>query len=193
MKSTQRFANPRRERGVVLVIGLLLLLVVTLLGLAAMSSTTMQEKMAGNQRDREVAFEAAEAALRDAERDIELSGRISGASGFASGCASTLSDRGLCAPSTTLTPVWQAVDWSDNASPVRYVLYGEQTGAPAWPNVVRQPRYIIEVLPNLRGNELNAGSYSEPAGPRFQYRVTATGYGLTATSQVQLQSVYRMP
>ena len=33
-------------------------------------SSTLHERMAGNDRDRAVAFEAAEAALRDAEQDI---------------------------------------------------------------------------------------------------------------------------
>ncbi len=63
----------RRQKGVVLAVSLLLLLVVTLVGLAAISGTTMQEKMAGNMYDREIAFQSAEAALRVAESQLGLS------------------------------------------------------------------------------------------------------------------------
>ncbi len=68
------------------------ILVLTMLGLAAMQSSTLQERMAGNQRDRSIALQAAELALRDAERDLG-SLRADGTStclGGASGCRSTL-------------------------------------------------------------------------------------------------------
>lgn len=59
-----------RQRGAALVISLLLLLVMTLLGLGASQSTRLQERMAGNQRDQELALQAAEAALRYAESHV---------------------------------------------------------------------------------------------------------------------------
>lgn len=55
--------NHRRQSGAALAIALVLLVVVTLVGLASIRGTTLQEKMAGNQYDRGVAFQAAEAAL----------------------------------------------------------------------------------------------------------------------------------
>ncbi len=66
----------KHQKGVVLAISLLLLLVITIVGLAAISTTTMQEKMAGNMYDREVAFQSAEAALRVAETQLGLSSAI---------------------------------------------------------------------------------------------------------------------
>ena len=56
-----------RQQGVVLVVSLLILLVMTVLGVAAIQSTTLQERMAGNLHDRDLAFQAAEAALRRGE------------------------------------------------------------------------------------------------------------------------------
>jgi len=56
-----------RQKGAVLVVGLLILLVMTVLGVAAMSSTTLQERMANNNRQQQVAFQATEVALRAAE------------------------------------------------------------------------------------------------------------------------------
>src|SRR5690606_37918461 len=55
------------QRGASLIVVLLLLLVVTLLGLAAMRSTLLQERMAGNMVARGQAFQSAEAALREEE------------------------------------------------------------------------------------------------------------------------------
>lgn len=58
---------PTRQRGAALVVGLVLLVVVTLVGVGAMQTTTLQEKMAGNLRDSNLSFQAAEAALRHCE------------------------------------------------------------------------------------------------------------------------------
>ena len=55
-----------RERGVSLVVGLIFLVVLTILGLMALRVATLEERMSGNARERSLAFQAAEAALRDA-------------------------------------------------------------------------------------------------------------------------------
>lgn len=59
-----------RQRGVALLVALIFLVILTLLGLTAMQSSVLEEKMAGNMRDRAIAMDAAYAALRDFERDI---------------------------------------------------------------------------------------------------------------------------
>ena len=53
------------QRGAVLVVGLIFLAMLSLMGVAAYSVATQEEKMAGNTRDKLRAFEAAEASLRD--------------------------------------------------------------------------------------------------------------------------------
>ncbi len=60
-------AAVRRQKGITLIVGLILLLVMTMLGLTAVQVTTQQERMAGNLRDRNIAFQAAESALREGE------------------------------------------------------------------------------------------------------------------------------
>lgn len=71
MTTTQPEAGPgarlRGERGSALAIALIFLLLMTLLGVSAMRSSNLQERMAGNLRDRNMAFQAAEAALRAGE------------------------------------------------------------------------------------------------------------------------------
>ncbi|MBA4215502.1 MAG: hypothetical protein C0449_20740 [Polaromonas sp.] len=57
-----------RQSGAVLVIGLILLVVLTLLGVQGMRTNVAQERMAFNVRERNLAFQAAEAALRAGER-----------------------------------------------------------------------------------------------------------------------------
>ncbi|MFN2309885.1 MAG: PilX N-terminal domain-containing pilus assembly protein [Gammaproteobacteria bacterium] len=59
--------QPARQRGAVLIISLIFLLLMTLIGVTSMQSTTLQERMAGNTRDRNLAFQAAEAGLREGE------------------------------------------------------------------------------------------------------------------------------
>ncbi len=53
------------QSGVVLVIGLMLLLIITIVAVASMSSTQMQERMAGNARTQALAFEVASGAASD--------------------------------------------------------------------------------------------------------------------------------
>lgn len=61
-------SHPRvKNKGVALVVALVLLVVVTLVGLAAIRGTTMQQQMTSNFYDREIAFQSAEAALRAGE------------------------------------------------------------------------------------------------------------------------------
>ena len=61
-----------RQRGVTLVISLIFLLLLTILGVTAMNTSTLQEKMSGNLRDQDLAFQAAESALRGGEDAVNL-------------------------------------------------------------------------------------------------------------------------
>ncbi len=54
---------PARQRGVVLAIALIFLLVLTLLGVAGFSSTVLEERMAGNLQAQTQAFQAAETGI----------------------------------------------------------------------------------------------------------------------------------
>src|SRR5690606_3662139 len=63
-------ARPKRrtQAGSALLVSIVMLLLMSLMGISAMQGTLFQERMAGNMRDRELSFEAAEAALRQGER-----------------------------------------------------------------------------------------------------------------------------
>lgn len=62
---------PSRQRGVVLLVSLMFLVVLTLLGVAASRMVTGEEKMSRYLREYNVAFQAAESAMRDARDDID--------------------------------------------------------------------------------------------------------------------------
>ena len=53
-----------KQSGAVLVVSLIFLLVLTVIGVAAMQNTSLEEKMAGNVKDRNLAFQNAESARR---------------------------------------------------------------------------------------------------------------------------------
>ena len=59
--------SPRSQHGAALAVVLILLLLMTLLGLASLRGTLLEERMGANLLDRSLAFQSAEAALRDAE------------------------------------------------------------------------------------------------------------------------------
>jgi type IV pilus assembly protein PilX len=60
----------KTQKGATLIVAILFLLVVTVLGISTWQMSSGEERMAGLTRDRQLAYEAAEAALREAEYDI---------------------------------------------------------------------------------------------------------------------------
>ena len=64
-----RFTD-ERQRGFVLIVGLVILGLLTMIAISGMKDTVVQERMAGASRDTGQAFQAAEAALRAAEKTI---------------------------------------------------------------------------------------------------------------------------
>ena len=64
-------ATRSRQSGAVLVVSLVILLVVTMLAISSMQSSSLEERMAGNTNDRNLAFQSTESALREAEVFVE--------------------------------------------------------------------------------------------------------------------------
>lgn len=56
-----------RQSGMVLIISLIMLVLLTIIGVSGMKVTALEEKMAGNDRDQSISFQAAETALRIGE------------------------------------------------------------------------------------------------------------------------------
>lgn len=62
----------RQQKGAVLLVALVMLLLLTIIGVASMRGTSLQENMANNLKERQLAFQGAEAALRAGERRAAL-------------------------------------------------------------------------------------------------------------------------
>lgn len=59
-----------KQQGAVLIVALIMLLLLTIIGLSSMRGTSLQESMAGNMRDANLALQASEAALRKGEETV---------------------------------------------------------------------------------------------------------------------------
>jgi type IV pilus assembly protein PilX len=163
--------SPKKQQGVILAIGLIMLLLMTLIGTTGMQMTTLQEKMTGNFKDRNLAFQSSEAALRDAEQYLRN----------ASAMPAFNSSNGLYQPGASGVDVWTTIDWSDASDSVQY--------SSTIPDVSSQPRYIIEELPAVLDSKgsLETGVVL----PSRFYRATSRAVGGTDTAVVILQSVYK--
>ena len=80
----QRPARPAtrsQQRGMTLLVGLMLLLLLTVISTIGFRNTTLSERMTGNAADRNVAFQSAESAGKEALQVIESGGFSPGTPG----------------------------------------------------------------------------------------------------------------
>jgi len=179
--------QPQRQSGFVLVVALVLLLVLTLLGLAAAQSTSLEERMARNARNHDMAFQAAEAGLNAAQSGI-LQGLWDNAD--YAGNANGLYLLATCCGGGTWTSAWttNSNDPWPTALPINTAVPGLSiAGIPA----AQQPVYIIEQLPPVAAPGSNLGQQQSGSGapPVQPYRITVYATGGDQTTHVILQSV----
>lgn len=158
-----------RQHGMVLITGLIFMVVLTLIVVSSMRTTLLEERMAGNARDTDLAFQAAEAALRAGEEILDslLPGEALPTNPLPEASAVASADA-----------YWRdTFDWSADAEAVT----GTFTG------VSEAPRFFIEEVmpaaPPLKAGEAITES------PTF--RVTARGVGGNPSTVVFLQSTYQ--
>ncbi|MCF7222348.1 pilus assembly protein [Lysobacter sp. TLK-CK17T] len=131
-------SHPRNQQGAVLVVVLVLLLVMTLLGLASLRGTVMEERMTANLRDRGLGFQSAEAALREAEALVLANGHAGFPAIGSGGCSGALCDT----PDATQPERWLNAAggyWTNAATSVGALAIAPQYfveymgEAPSWP------------------------------------------------------------
>ena len=171
---SQQPGQAARQRGATLVVALIILVVLTLLGVTAMQGATMQERMAGNVRDVNIAFQATEAALREGEQylsDTVVLPAFDGTNGL------------YPAPNQGDPRPWEVTNFNWDNDARQYE--GDDLGAAA------PPAYVIEELqvsPAGEGGEIGLGM---AVGEDRLYRVTARGVGGNPNTIVILQTIYR--
>ena len=169
----------KNQRGSILIVSLMILVVLTMVGVSSMSTSSLQERMAGNFRDRQIAFQAAETALAYAESYAKTS--INSASIFNDTNGYYSSYNG-----PTNLNAFNSTWWTS-------------TGSNALPTSIEhvrtQPRFIIEYRGDIgesEGTSVNLSGYGESAGGGLigNFRVTVRATGLSDKTQVILQSNY---
>ncbi|GAB4361730.1 MAG: hypothetical protein Kow006_32650 [Gammaproteobacteria bacterium] len=175
------------QRGSALIVALLLLIAMTLIGVTTMRTTRLETAMATNAKESAIAFEAAEAAIRDAEQFIE--GVVS-VGAFSSGA------NGLLCVDNTACPepdYYAPASWTAANSQV----YGSNPNdpKPALPDVAQQPRYIIKYLGEKQlgsTRSVESEDYGTSGGiEEFSvFRITARGVGRNTSATAIIQTHY---
>lgn len=150
------------QRGAILVTALIFLVVLTMFVLAMVRSGTLEERMARNARDQQVALQAAEAVLRDAESTMFKGPPFDpyDSTRFSATC-----EGGLCRLPDTASS-WRAIDWESETLTRTFASTDSQIGT-----IDAQPRYIVEIVsPPFRTS--SAGQCEHGLA-----RITARGQG----------------
>ncbi len=162
--------GPGAERGAALIVALVFLLLMTMLGVTTMRTTIVQDHMAGNLRDSDLAFQSAEEALREGEQVLQQASLP--AFDGTNGLLQAQNGAGQVA-------FWNAYAWDTGSRSVTATVAG----------VAAVPQFVIEELPPVpsSGSSLKFGALPEVGF----YRVTARGVGGTTDAVAVLQSTYR--
>jgi len=190
------FAKGRyAQRGAVLAISLMILLVMTIIGVASMGSTTLQEKMANNNKQRQIAFQAAEAALRAGE--VFLTTNVGSISDLTTNFNATAPVAGLYAErapvvGVTAYPLPISTNIFDDTG---WLASGNAVEVTSFTTLSQPPRFIIQYMG--RAGPPTKGGYGgkKPDTRQHAFQITAIGWGEGAapTARYLLQSSFRMP
>lgn len=172
----------RSQKGVILVVSLVILLVVTLIATTNMETSILEERMAGNIQDYNVAFQAAEASMEVAEN--WLSNQVVLPTTSTDGSTTVWVDEGPAQMGDT-DEWWRernASWWNSNGDAISGL-----TG------VANQPQYVIEQhFTSLQGQSLVVGT-GQASNSRIMHRITTRGVGANSNTQVMIQSTYIRP
>ena len=157
------------QSGIVLISSLIFILAITIIGFSGMNISTVQQKMAANMRSKEMAFQAAEAALLKAEQYLSDTASL----------PAFTDSLGLYNKTSNGLQLWKSVDWADAAKVVKYTQ--------GFQELHEKPAYIIEKIDH--GGTV---ALSNRATNNYQYfRITARAKGNSSSALVVLQSIYR--
>ncbi len=176
--------SPRHQSGIVLIVSFIILLLLTIIGISGMKVTGLEEKMAGNDRDQNVAFQAAEAALRAGEAKVLAlwdKGNGSINKTFCANVAGLYHGADLCAaaPKATAPNSFDTTVWTDDTKSIAVTSISNTVGNKL---VAAAPRYFITYAAKI------APLTGDNNPPTYLFIVTARGVGGQEGSQVVLRS-----
>lgn len=162
-----------------LAISLIVLVLITILAISGMRATIMEERMASNSRNSNLAFQRAETALRAGEAALEeAANEAPTAKSEANGQANNI---GISGPNCVVD--LNTLDFSD-ADTWAAGSCTQDNGSTLDTN---KHKYFIEYFYGFKPSSAGVGV---GIGPCY-YRVTARGYGDTPNSYATLQSTYK--
>jgi type IV pilus assembly protein PilX len=164
------------QRGAILITALMLLLIMTILGITAVTTSTLQEKMAGNMRDQYMAQEAGDAILRAAENWI-----FKQTSKPTPSCSPTSSERVWDPGCPDILAIETQSDgwWTSNGFDSPSALNASDM------NVSQAPRYVDAYLQRVPlCLDCNPKIY------RYYYRTNGWSVGFTSNAPGLLQSTF---
>jgi type IV pilus assembly protein PilX len=176
---------PRAQRGAVLFVALILLLVLTMIGVTAARMQTGEVMMARNEHNHQLAMQSAEAALRSAESSL-WAGKYSDAD-FANNANGLYQLQSEVAGNGG-TSFADTVNWSQPGGVTQTYAGPSLSSAPA----AQQPaQIIIEDLPPVArpGDPICSSSYGQEQVCSV-YRVTAHATGGDLSANATLQSIF---
>jgi type IV pilus assembly protein PilX len=194
----------RRQQGVILIVSLIMLLAMTLIGVALSTGSVLQERMASNNRQSSLARLNAESALREAE--VRLEGLFATTGDVFSEIVTQFNTTGdelrVAVSVSGLTfdtlpnsfDVTDASDWTTNSAFSAAATAAAKISA-AGP-IQTRPRYMVEYIGLLPLNQsadsidMSAEASQDVSQIPHAFRITAIGYGQNEKMYSVLQSIY---
>lgn len=184
-KVLQSHVSVRRQQGVSLLVVLILLLVMSVLGIAVLRSSAMQERMSANMVDRNEALQAAETGLQVAQRTV-IRGTFNPMWNGSQTFTALREKASLTCPN----------GYCDRSDPTDVATWQTAPNTPAaWITMANGARYgfTVEYLGTAKGESSAAqGVCNTSSAPAYlcqrpMFRVTSYGRG-RGVAQVVLQS-----
>lgn len=173
------------QEGAVIIFCLVFLAILTLMGVSGMEGTILEERMSGNLRDYNMAFQAAESALKEAEswlgeQDSQPLTSVDG--------STLVWSENAMDPNVNNATFW----WAESARDGAW-WGGNGIDLNVFNTHAAEPAYIIEQYhTSTSGQSIGIGS-GEVVTPRVFHRITARGVGATQAAEVLVQSVFLKP
>lgn len=194
--------DPRfRQNGFVLAMSLLFLLLLTIIGITAMNTSSLEEKMAHNVKDKNLSLQASESALSMAETWLGASSiqREQVSNAFIPGLGSSTDGFNKVA-NLTDPPIWRTIDWTANNGDFQIypaVPWGAAINLALSTNFFdAPPRYIFEHLTTAACDKLTpkgeSGNYGDPNTPCNVLYITSRGVGGTPNAISMAQSTFNI-
>ena len=176
MKTHPTYTTQFSQRGAALITALVILVVLTVLGISAMRTSSLEESIVGNLRDHDLAFQAAETGLTAGENFLNATVTIPVPDATAGDGVYLRNQFG---------------DFRDNLHNTAVWANGTEYGTAGTTDLLEvnsDPVFIIEYEQEII-DDLDPESKAKGKG-RFYFRITSRGVGSSPNSATMLQEIY---